>query len=208
MQKIIKGLAVIAAVSIAKYLPFNWIVGSQFAMFSWSSVFAPVIALQFGLGWVGCFFVSSKLLTGASLSKFLLHRLPLVCSARAFAKADVWMSVVVPLASIMLFIVHPVGGQAWLYAMYWLIPVMLWIATQSVWSRALQASFVAHAVGSVIYLYTGSISVEVWMNLIPLVAVERLAMAGGMVICNELCTILLQRISKWYQRSFIIKAVR
>ena len=208
MQKIIKSLAVIAAIFIARLLPFNLIIGSQFSMFSWTSVFAPVIGLQCGLAWVGCFLLTPKLLTVVSLGKFFLHRLPLICSARVFAKADIWMSVGIPVVCMFLFMMHPVGGQAWTYAMYWVIPIGLHALNQSAWSRALQASFVAHAVGSVVWLYTGSISADVWMSLIPIVAVERLAMAGGIVICNELCSRVIQGISKLYYKSFAVKVVQ
>lgn len=207
MQKIIKALAVITAVCLARALPFNWIIGSDFVMFSFSSIFAPVVALQCGLIWVSCFFFSLKLWTTSSLVYLCLHRLPLILSAQAFVRSNVLISIGAPLLCMILFMVHPVGGQVWIYSLYWIIPMVLYMINQSLWSRALQASFIAHAVGSVVWLYTKSIPAEIWLSLIPIVAIERLIMAGGIVICNELCQIFVQGIVKFFQKQIDYKAI-
>jgi len=56
-----------------------------------------------------------------------------------------------------------------------------WFGKDTISARALIASFIAHAVGSVIWLYCGTIAPEIWTALMPLVIVERLLIAAGMV---------------------------
>jgi len=60
-----------------------------------------------------------------------------------------------PIVCMGLFIIHPVGAQAFAYSLYWLIPVVLFFVPQRfLFLQALGSTFIAHAVGSVIWLYT------------------------------------------------------
>lgn len=186
MNKVIKALGVGLVVVFARLLPFNIIVGSVHAVFSWSSIFAPVVAAQCGFSWVFTFIISKKLWVAPSFI-LLFHRIPVLCAARAFQKREWIVSLCLPIACMALFMSHPVGSKAWPYALYWLIPGFLYLLKDAAWVRALQASFVAHAVGSIVWLYSGSIAAEVWMSLIPLVACERLLIAGGIVMVHEIC---------------------
>ena len=76
------------------------------------------------------------------------------------------MQILVPVLCMALFGLHPVGSQAFAYTLYWLIPVTLYIMSSLVnvlprfqqftpiFLQALSSTFIAHAVGSVIWLYT------------------------------------------------------
>ena len=81
-----------------------------------------------------------------------------------------------------MFITHPQGSQAVVYAFYWLIPPAAWalrlIGKNNVFLISIQSTFVAHAAGSIIWLYTIPMSAAQWTLLIPLVAIERLTIAG------------------------------
>lgn len=206
MSKVVKALGVSLVVVLARLLPFNFIIGSSHAIFSLSSVFAPVVAAQCGFFWVYTFFISKKLLVAPSVMLFF-HRVPLFCAARVFQKPDLWFAAFLPVLCLVLFVVHPVGAQAWPYALYWLIPVVFCFMRDVVWARALQASFVAHAVGSVVWLYSGSISAEIWMSLIPIVACERLLIAGGIIVFNEICQIFMKVLSLLYCRYKVLHGV-
>jgi hypothetical protein len=82
-----------------------------------------------------------------------------------------------------LFIMHPVAGDAFAYSFYWLIPIVIYaLSYKSTFCRALSATFLAHAVGSIIWLYTVPMTSAQWLSLIPVVAVERLVMACGMTV--------------------------
>jgi len=88
-----------------------------------------------------------------------------------------------PLGCMLLFVLHPVGADAWIYAMYWWIPVILYITQRNdLFAMALGSTFVAHAVGSVIWLYTVPMAASTWLALIPIVLIERLLFALGMVV--------------------------
>jgi len=59
--------------------------------------------------------------------------------------------------------VHPVGAQAWFYSMYWLLPVLLFLLpARTQFTEALGATFVQHAVGSVIWLYVVPTTAVIW----------------------------------------------
>lgn len=70
----------------------------------------------------------------------------------------------------------------------------------NVYSRALSASFIAHAVGSVIWLYGGNITVQEWTALMPIVMIERFFIAAGMIAFIT----LFQTISDAYRCKAIV----
>lgn len=74
--------------------------------------------------------------------------------------------------------------------------MMLYFAKDSMVTRALSASFLAHGVGSVIWLYTKIIPAEVWISLIPIVICERLLMAGGMMVLDVAIN-RVRRMQRW-----------
>jgi hypothetical protein len=168
--------------TLVAFLPFNYIVGSKIALFSYSSMAMPELGFQYSLVYLILYFFTKSLFTFASPFLFLLHRLPLFFATIALKKSAAAIFVGVPLGAMLLFCAHPVGSQVFYYSWYWFIPMIIYFFVQdSLISRALAASFIAHAVGSVVWLYTGHIPAEIWTALMPLVIVERLLIAFGMV---------------------------
>ncbi len=101
---------------------------------------------------------------------------------------DFLLRVVLPLSAIGLFILNPIGREAFLYSFYWFIPVVLFLVEnvtnkKSIFTNSLSATFIAHAIGSLIWLYTVELSSLYWNSLLPLVAIERLVFAVGMTTC-------------------------
>ncbi len=84
------------------------------------------------------------------------------------------LHVVFPLLAMALFVLSPNGQGAWSYSLYWLIPVGVAFMRPSLFGRALQSTFVAHAAGSVMWAYLTPLTSTMWLALIPVVAVERL----------------------------------
>jgi len=195
MKKYLAYASIVLSVLLARLVPFHWIVGSWGASFSCSTMIAPVLGTYAGLGWLALFLVPIKGKSCLTLLMFVLHRLPLLGAACAYQGRHVLTWIIVPMICMMLFVVHPIGMQAWPYAMYWCIPMMLWFLDDTIWSRALSASFVAHGVGSVIWLYAGNIAAPVWYGLIGVVFIERLCMAGGM-IAGDLVVVAYRRIGQ------------
>lgn len=98
-------------------------------------------------------------------------------------KAKVALHVLLPLSCMLLFCLAAEKGS-WPYALYWLIPVFLHFFPRAVICSALQSTFVAHAVGSVMWVLFVPMASSAWIGLIPVVAIERLAMAsmGALIV--------------------------
>lgn len=136
------------------------------------------------------FFILKKLLFG---SVFLTCGLPTLAGAATFALIlrresistkylNFGLQFVLPLICVFLFVFHPSAGPAFLYSFYWFIPIILYfIQSKNVFVAAISSTFVAHAVGSILYLYSTNMAAEQWLALIPVVPFERLVAGLGIV---------------------------
>lgn len=167
---------------LAKLIPFSFIIGSQNAFFSATTTIALLTLRHVGLGAFVLFLIPLQDVTITSLFLFLLHRTPLLFAGWSYKAFDKVTSIIVPAVCFVLFVIHPVGQQAWPYALYWILPILVCISkSKHIFLRALSSVFIAHAVGSIIWIYTHQMGYEVWLGLIPLVLVERILMALGVV---------------------------
>lgn len=89
---------------------------------------------------------------------------------------------VVPLISIALFILHPIGRLVWYFSLFWTIPLIAYLKKDMLLFRSLGATFTAHAVGGAMWIWAISLTPEMWRNLIPTVIAERLLFAVGISI--------------------------
>jgi len=110
---------------------------------------------------------------------------------------DFCLHVLLPTACIITFMTHPDSQNAWPYALYWL--VTLWVARMATGTRhpfvyALQSTFVAHAVGSIMWVFLIPMTTGEWLALIPLVAIERFTLAA-------MSTVIYQA-GAWLWRAF------
>lgn len=88
-------------------------------------------------------------------------------------------NIVLPLACMIAFCLHPVGQQAAVYSFFWLIPpALFFLVRHSALNTSLRITFITHAVGSILWLYTMPTTPLFWLTLIPVVAAERLCLAG------------------------------
>lgn len=183
------------------FVPFNFIIGSKFAWFSCATFVVPAVAYNYSLVYV-IFYIFTKALCLQHLSfLFFLHRLPLFFSTLALQRRDIKFSVLVPFVCMILFSIHPIGSQVFYYSWYWFIPMIIyWCVQDYLYARALTASFVAHAVGSVIWLYAGNIPVDMWKVLLPIVPIERLFIAIGMVCC----VYIMRAIASCFEKRVIV----
>ncbi|HSW76178.1 MAG TPA: hypothetical protein VLG50_03995 [Candidatus Saccharimonadales bacterium] len=192
MKKNLKIIPVLFLTLCARLIPFNWIVGSFHATFSLSCMVAPVIAVHYGFTWISLFFLATSFFSTSWFVLFFLNRTPLLFASRAFAQREIITSFVVPFICMVLFIYQEMQTGAWVYSLYWLIPMALFFVKDSSYVRALSASFVAHSVGSVIWLYTHNMPAGAWIALIPIVACERLLIAGGILVFDYAITYFRQ----------------
>lgn len=187
MNKLIKSIGCAALIKVSSFAKFSFVAGSHMIWLSGPAILAPLVG-AFG----GVFASSIVLLIRMALHFLLFKKLSLSFLAfcvPGFVGSLYWSTrssiirVFVPLVCMGLFIAHPVGGQAFIYSLYWLIPVAVYFfGRNTIFMQALGSTFTAHAVGSVIWLYTVPMTATMWLGLIPFVAVERLLFALCMVV--------------------------
>lgn len=182
-----KTVSFIAAMKIASFVKISFLVGSSMIWFSGINAVLPLSGAFGGVLGACLLFVMRQLMhliffKTISLS-FLAFCVPGFCASLYWATNHYSIRVALPLLCMGLFVAHPVGVQAFVYSLYWLIPVILYAVSQrSLFLNALGSTFVAHAVGSVIWLYTVPMTAGMWIGLMPIVIVERVLFALGMII--------------------------
>jgi hypothetical protein len=92
------------------------------------------------------------------------------------------INVVVPLGAILFFVTRPEIGIGAIYSLFWLIPIGAHFMKDSFFKTAIQSTFVAHALGSCLWVSLVSMSPEQWIGLIPFVLIERLVYVGLQVL--------------------------
>ena len=137
---------------------------------------------------VASFIIQGKDATLINMLRFLPLLLATVYFASITHPAKNWarkiLEITVPAAAILLFWLHPIGRAAWPYALYWLIPMAVSIlpVRKFLFAQALGSTFIAHAIGSVVFLYLTAMPAVSWLALIPVVAKERLVFGLGITV--------------------------
>lgn len=110
----------------------------------------------------------------------------------------------VPLACAVLFVLHPIGAQAWPFALFWLIPFAATLLPNNLLLRSYGATFSAHAVGGVLWIYTLPTTPAYWMALIPVVLLERSVFAAGISASYYLVSTVASRVEA-IRKSALVK---
>jgi hypothetical protein len=190
--------------------------GVNFCVLSVVSVVGPLLGLILGFWEIACvlvlYSVASTFLKGTLFLPFLTtFGLPTLVASyvlgqgynrfqssiiRESVRAALFVGL--PLVGMILFFLHPVGKDALFYTAYWFIPMIVYgyqkaKSGSSLVATALASTFLAHAIGSVIYLYTFSFTAHQWLSLIPVVAAERLMIAGGIVLATTAVNLISVR---------------
>lgn len=206
--RIIAFFLIFSAISLGLYqINFSQIIGAeghQFTLFQFIGPIAGGVISPIG-GALSVLFVelTNSILTGKSPELLTLVRfLPMMFAAIYFGSKNK-ASALVAAACMVLFWLHPIGSQVWFYALYWLIPLGASFYKQNIFVRSLGTTFTAHAVGSTAFLYTLSLPAEVWVMLIPIVAVERLIFASGITVSYYAVNTALSAFSSKIDFSFL-----
>ena len=187
-SSVVIALCTLGILYLASYFKISGVHGSFGSFFSISNLIAPLIGAFGGIS-------GSLAIFGTSIiGRFLLahftmiinpfYHIPSFFASLYWATNKAYIRIGIPLACMALFIAHPVGWYAAAYALFWFIPIIVHCFGRNIlFLTALGSTFTAHAVGSVIYLYMiNPMFPEAWIALIPIVPVERLLFASGMVI--------------------------
>ena len=171
---------------VASFCKISFIVGSQMAFFSGVNVLHPLAGRFCGASGSCLLFgmlSAIRILCGVHPSIHLVYGIPGFCAALYMSSPHILIRLILPIVCMIAFIVHPVGFYAAPYSFYWLIPIGLYfVKKKSFFTEALGSTFIAHAVGSVFWLYLIPMPVAYWWGLLPIVALERLVFASGAVI--------------------------
>lgn len=193
VQRLIGVCCTISLLMVASIFKVNFIIGSHYAFFSCFDMLAPLAGV-FGIS-SGLAMYTVRCLLGNWSWFSLCSHLPSLVGAWCLA-SNSRLKFLLPLVCMILFWVHPVGSQAWGYALLWVVPVVgTYFKGSHLFMRALGCTLTVHAVGSIIWLYTVSMSSEQWWALIPVVVVERLLFAGGLTVAIALITSITRAIS-------------
>lgn len=208
---------VVALMSICfSYIKLIPIVGSCFRFFSTHAIVLPTTGLIGGPLITVIYLAIKFIFNGIFLHKALLYQL---CNNLGGIAANIsWENNKIINLSILalcfvLFISHPVGFQVPLYTLYWLIPTLLIIANQqSLFYKSFTATWISHAVGSVVWLYIHKIQIKelIFLTLNPLVISERLLFALGIIVCYHAFILIKSAIlilcKKYFAQKFKVLA--
>ncbi|VVB58385.1 Uncharacterised protein [Candidatus Anstonella stagnisolia] len=114
------------------------------------------------------------------------------------------LGALVPLACVALFVLNPIGAQAWQYSLFWFIPLAAMLMPNNLLLRSYGATFTAHAVGGIIWLYTIPTTPAFWLALIPIVIIERTVFAVGISASYYAATTVASRVEA-IRKSVIVK---
>ncbi len=163
---------------------FSNVLGVSKTAFSLFQFVAPVGAQLFSpaIGVLGVVLVSlaNFSISGAAIQLTgMVSIFTLSAAAYYFGSKDRKV-LAVPVAAMALFALHPAGSQVAWFGLFWLVPIAVhFLAKDNLFANSLGATFTAHAIGSVAYLYAFNIGAEVWAALPPIVVFERLCFAAG-----------------------------
>lgn len=176
---------------ITQRINFSALVGAENQFFTLFQFFGPIAGAFLGpivgviavfLAEATDFFVVGKELTWINIVRLV----PMLFATYYFATNKKSLNIIIPLLSILIFILHPIGRTVWFFTLFWTIPILLKIIPQkysnTVPAKSLGATFTAHSVGGALWIWTIPMTAQMWINLIPIVAYERLLFALGIGI--------------------------
>ena len=191
-------------VLIGKNINFSPVIGAENQFFTLYQFFGPTAGAFLGpvFGGIAVFFaqIADFLILGKEFTLLnVLRMLPMIFAVIYFANKKKFLGSIVPLICMVLYIAHPIGRASWLYSMYWLIPILGSLFPRKfLLLKSLGATFTAHAIGSVIWLYTVPMEAGQWLALIPTVAYERIIFACGIAVSYVVInTVLDYAVEKW-----------
>lgn len=136
----------------------------------------------------------------------MLNHLPGLCGAASWVHSRKFFTIFISILCAFLFLIHPIGQASAVYALYWIIPIVgSFYMHNSLFMRALVSTFITHAVGSVLCLYTAATTPVLWWSLLPVVIIERLLFASLMVVVYRVCQTLGSLLSlKSFKQSEVV----
>lgn len=200
IKPIISSLLFTTLMELLRSFKGTLIVGSTRAFFSLANCFSPIIGDIGGLSasWWVLLWRTLFTMTISYKHILLVYHIPTFCGALYYKRQPFLTTIIIGLCFIF-FLIHPTGWQAAWYSAYWLLPLLTtFLLPKNTFFDALGSTFTVHAVGSVLWIYTHTMSAELWLSLIPLVAVERLVYVFGMTVALQSYKILTKHLGRLF----------
>ena len=206
-------LLFVAGALVAARINFSTLVGSTNQTLTMFQFFGPIAGAFLG-GIFGIFTVlTSQILNNFLLGKewtliTVLRLLPMLFAVFYFAyfhnksKYKTAVMIIIPIVAIVLFNLNPAGREAWYYSLFWLIPILAVVSEKlygKLFFRSFGATFTAHAIGTIIWVYTVPMTSAQWTALVPVTAYERFAFGLGIavsfVVVNTLLDVVCDKLT-------------
>lgn len=175
------------------------IYGKLLCYFTPFALMSPVIGTYTG-SWfiaavlVGKWLVAHQLTTASCV--VLVRQIPSLVASWTFNQNNVLVRLSVPLVAFLIFNGYWWGSIAMVYSLLWLLPISLvMLQVNTLLARSLIASFNAHAMGTLIWLWIDALPAEMWFALTPLAFMERLLIAGGIMALSYVAEYSIGRLS-------------
>ena len=207
---------------VAMFFKLSFMLGSYTTYFGFASQLFPLAGILFTTTPVILFLSGITLLKWLTIGTITTLKIPTTMATAAWllttAKKN-WLSklatlllfVVFPFTCMTIFILHPIAGLAPLYACYWLIPAIIYgikhLRPLPIFFTALQITFIAHATGAIIWLFTIPMTPKQWNSLILLVAIERVTFALITTIFLKLLVQLQKKSLGWLKFITFLKGI-
>jgi hypothetical protein len=165
-------------------------------LFSLGAICGPLIG--FFSGTLGCFlvYVVRTALSFSGIGSVFIH-LP-TCAGSIALSSPPYTTRIIACFALITFLAHPIGRASYLYCSYWLIPLGIsFMPAPSIFLRSLMSTFITHAVGSVVFIYTHETTSHFWLELIPQVWVERISLSLLFTACYYAVTLSINLIQQY-----------
>lgn len=197
-----------AVLHASRYLIWLPLWGHNSAAITGFAAIAPVVATYTGTWFILSQYCLKLLLNTPnleSLSPIIARQLPSFIACKVFNTRAWWWQVVPCLVALVVFNCYWFGTVAMVYSILWLLPLALFfLGLNNMLARALYASFNAHAVGTIVWLFTDSLTASQWCALTPIACLERLIIAGGILIAAVIADYVLHKVQSMIRLSLRI----
>ncbi len=205
----------VALTLIGMEINFSPIIGADNQFFTLFQFFGPIAGAFLGIFGVAAVLFAELInfvLVGKEVTIINLLRLtPMLFAAYYFSRNKETgfndkIGTTIPVLAMIAFWSTPAGAQAWYYALFWLIPVIVKFLPDRLLFRSLGSTFTAHAVGSSLWALTIPMTAAQWTMLIPIVAFERGLFALGICASFVIFTNILNtadKVMNWDINKFV-----
>lgn len=171
---------------LSKFVAFSWVIGSVSAFFSAINVMGPLVVVFGGLPGGLIYLALNFCFKTKTIFLLASTGVPNLLAGWYWRLNSKLIKILLPCLSMGLFWYQTWGTLAAWYAALWFIPVLIAVFNfNNLFAKSLAATWMAHAVGSILWLYFGNISAQSWLYIMPIAILERTCLAVLMAIMYQ-----------------------